>query len=106
MHKGRVKYAQVRLPGGTPLPDGWTVISVDPFAVAGPCPQCLGDAYGPVLQVDDPGARELVESAPVATVIAECQCGYGHGEDGAKGCGRYWPVSIAATAHRAAGDAS
>lgn len=44
MHKNRVKYARTRLPAGTPLPDGWKVISANPFAVAGLCPKCLGDA--------------------------------------------------------------
>lgn len=96
MHKSRVTYARVRLPGGTVLPDGWTVISEDPFAVSGPCPKCLGDAYGPVLFIDGVATRELAESEPVATVIAECRCEYEHGDDGEMGCGRYWPVSIAA----------
>ena len=93
MHKDRVKFARTRLPAGTQLPDGWKVVSENPFAVAGLCPKCLGDAYGPVLK-NDSESRELAEEDPVATIIAECQCGSEHGEDGATGCGRWWPIAI------------
>jgi len=89
-HRSSVKFANVKLPGGTPLPEGWRLVSRDPFAVEGPCPTCLGDAVGPAIDFGD----ESVERDIVASVVAECRCGYEHGKADSSGCGRFWEVVI------------
>lgn len=66
-------------------------------SVAGPCPKCGGDAYGPTLpQLEKAGeVLEVVPSeerrgATGGDIIAECRCGDDHGEPKAGNCGRSW----------------
>lgn len=105
MHKTEeVKYAAEILNGGFTLPAGWTAQRAGDgrYGVSGPCPECLGSAYGPparqaatevafamttILQVsrDPENAREI---------LASCACGYDHGKPGADSCGRKWIVRV------------
>lgn len=103
-HRGAVKYAEVML-RDVKLPKGWRLRRIgDIYEAHGLCPECLGDSYGPAIA--EPGLlalelrkvrqSELVyvdrDSDPVHEIVASCICGYEHGQDGAKGCGRYWVV--------------
>jgi len=90
---------------GVRLPDGWTAdMNGDgQFVVQGPCPTCLGDAYGPsvpevVTSSADASALLLAVIAPPPRkhreILAACCCGSEHGKDGAQSCGREWVVRL------------
>ena len=71
------------------LPDGWrfTTDAAGQVAGSGPCPWCLGPAYGPpLLGVDSDAAPSTGE------FIAACSCGGPHGKDHESSCGRTFLV--------------
>jgi hypothetical protein len=98
-HKDEVKYVEEILPGGVELPEGWTVeLADDTYVVSGPCPECLGKAYGPKLPGTDVPTSTVLrvdrEPRSVREILASCACDSSHGKEGATSCGREWVVRV------------
>lgn len=70
------------------------------YYASGPCPACFATAQGHVELVAQPVDRQGAGPAEdgsagrpeTVEVPVGCRCGTGHGEDGAKGCGRRWTI--------------
>ena len=100
-HKSRIKFGEEVLVD-VPLPPGWTALinSDGEVGVSGPCPKCLGAAYGPsvpVAGVQVAGLRTLKRSALATSsrqILASCACGFAHGEVDGSSCGRSWLVGF------------
>jgi hypothetical protein len=101
-HNARVRYSNELLAAGR-LKPGWSAQVDDRgvVTVSGPCPKCGGDAFGPPLP-ELPGVEDLVlldrpaeePNEELRRVLAECRCGFSHGDDDAKSCGRSWYVNV------------
>ena len=83
------------------LPSGWTFTTDAAGYVAGsgPCPWCLGPAYGPpLLGADSDAADSDADTSDTDTgpttreFIAACSCGGPHGKDHQPSCGRTFLV--------------
>lgn len=103
-HKATIKF-RAEVLASTPLPPGWSAQRNESglYSVAGPCPKCLGDAYGPaVTQLGLGGADDsdlLYIDRPrqvTREIVAACACGAEHGKAGGTSCGREWIVRIRA----------
>lgn len=76
------------------LPPGWKdeADADGVVAVHGPCPKCLGNAYGPAV-VEDSDDETLAALREDRGVVARCACGLSHGKNAE--CGRWWVVVVA-----------
>ena len=110
-HDLSVPYSEEVMPGAAIVPTEWDAWSyagdagVDVY-VKGPCPACRATTQGHVLDSEQ-GPFEPQGSSPTPStenrttaprsveVSVRCTCGYGHGNNEAKSCGRSWVVELA-----------
>jgi len=100
-HKPSVKYSAEVL-SGVPLPPGWTARKNrdGTVGVEGPCPKCLGRAFGPTLPIVDAATLDAepfllrARADESWQVVAACDCGFAHGRPDASSCGRTFAVNV------------
>jgi hypothetical protein len=93
-HNDKVKYVREQMV--SPNLARWEVSgSGETLQAEGPCPKCYGAAWGPPLPEAEAPLSALLSMPPIDSgrpIIAECHCGYDHGANGEKTCGRLWYV--------------
>lgn len=111
-HDLSVPYADEVVPGPSIDVARWeswsyTDAGYEQYYAKGPCPACFAESPGHAADIRKPlegqGADEQdVDSGKLAPSVqmeipVRCQCGFGHGNQEASGCGRAWSLIVMRT---------